>query len=196
MNMKFITYNVILLFAFLAPNINAESYLKDKPEFEKFYADSIIYTLMPEGIFSAVCMYRDEFEREKENPAIYTPTILLKNKDDIADITNALMNSQIESILSYKSNEIVKKLDIVKRKKGFTPVWRNEDTVDVRCRVFLYKGNEVIVIWLADTGVFDIDRYRCYNPEVIKKLRQISIDIGVMKPLTIQSHSIEIKNKK
>ena len=28
MNMKFITYNVILLFAFLAPNINAESYLK------------------------------------------------------------------------------------------------------------------------------------------------------------------------
>ena len=98
------------------------------------------------------------------------------------------MNSGIDSILSYKSNEIVKKLDIVKRKKGFIPVWRNEDTVDVRCRVFLYKGNEVIVIWLADTGFFDIDRYRCYNPEVIKKLRQISIDIGVMKPLTIKSH--------
>lgn len=188
MNMKFITYNVILLFAFLAPNINAESYLKDQPEFEKFYADSIIYTLMPEGIFSAVCMYRDEFEREKENTAIYTHTILLKYEDDIADITNALMNSGIDSILSYKSNEIVKKLDIVKRKKGFIPVWRNEDTVDVRCRVFLYKGNEVIVIWLADTGFFDIDRYRCYNPEVIKKLRQISIDIGVMKPLTIKSH--------
>ena len=156
---------------------NIKIYRKDIPEkkrigqlleFSAFEVDSIVYTLRADNMFLCADITRDRFDEWKHRCS----STVLKDKSHIQEVVNALKICTIDSILPYDSNTVVKNIKFVMfmSSGNIEVAWFNEDKIDVWGRVLFFTKDDVVVLWIAQTGVLDIGKYRCSNGLTLKNV--------------------------
>ena len=161
-------YTIFLVLMSLGlQNVIAEN-IGQRPEFNSFEVDSIVYTLRADNMFLCAGITRDRFDDWTHRCS----STVLKDKPHIEEVVNALKICTIDSILPYDSNTVVKNIKFVMfmSSGNIEVAWFNEDKIDVWGRVLFFTKDDVVVLWIAQTGILDIGKYRCSNGLTLKNV--------------------------
>lgn len=160
---------LLLLLLSLSSALEAQK-LKCTPLFLDLKIDSMVVTMLPENLFFNKNVTRDSFDSNKQ-----CVERIISDCVQIDLFIKEISNLDVDSILPYRGDEIHKRMIIYKNPRGkYYTFWINDDDLDIRCRVLCYIKESIIVLWLSDTGVCDVDVYRCSGGNtVIKYLRSL-----------------------
>lgn len=153
---------IVFIIAYALP-VNATE-LGKFPILENFQVDSIAIAILPD-LFTTANITRENFDSWKK---ICTETTL-RDKSEIHEVLDAIRQCVVDSILSHKTDQVVKEMKILKRGNKYYTVWFGDDRLDIRCRMLFFCDNHVLVAWLAETGGLDFDRFSCSNGQIVLK---------------------------
>lgn len=135
--------------------------------FSNLRADSVVATIMPEGVFFANSIQRHDFDVRK----VYSSEITIRDSLQIAAVIDSLKNCDVVSPLPHPTNVVVKKMKVVRNKKNkYWTFWFDDDKIDSHCRLFIYRKNDVLVAWMSNTGEFDFGMVKCDGGKGVLKL--------------------------
>ena len=122
--------------------------------------DSVVVTILPD-IYTSRNVTRNDFDEWKK----ISSEIIIRGKTEIKQVLDSFKKCNVDSILPYNADRVMKKMKIVKKSNKFYTFWFDDDKLDIRCRVLLFTKNEVLVAWFSQTGLFDIETYKCSGGE-------------------------------
>ncbi len=118
----------------------------------------------------SVAIQREKFDSWKN----LSTTKILTDKSQIKEVMDSFKACTIKSTLPCKTDKVSKYMMIYRKKGYYYTIRFSEDTVDARCRVFIFSKGKILVSWLGQTGELDFGEYKCVNGQpVLKLLRQL-----------------------
>lgn len=141
--------------------VNAKN-LGEQNIFSNTEVDSIVVTTLP-NIYTSRNVTRNDFDEWKN----ISSEIIIRGKTEIKQVLDLLEKCNVDSIMPYNADRVIKKMKIVKKHNKFYTFWFDDDILDIRCRMLLFTKNKVLVAWFARTGLFDFETYKCSRGEEI-----------------------------